>query len=394
MNNAKRYITADEIYPVIGDKLTDKVLVFEGETIVDIIGVNEVDDSKVEKYHGLLMPGFVNAHCHLELSHMKGKIPTGSGLLSFLYAVVSMRSFPEEEIMEAIAKADKEMWENGIVAVGDICNTPHTSETKSKSKIMYHSFVEMFDFLQDDQADHHFDQYYPSYLSMPSNGFHSKSIVPHAPYTVSNSLYNKINKAEHQSAISSIHMLESQDENYFCSGKDSGYYDFYRSLGMDIPRFNGHANNALHHYLSQKNQPDHVLFVHGTIMGAEDIALIKKQVKNPYLVSCPNANLFIENKLPRYADWQKSDIPICLGTDSYSSNWQLSIFQEMKTIAKYQSHISFLDMMAWATINGAAALGKSDILGSLEIGKSPGLVNFKGSVEHIFEDNEEGIRVL
>src|SRR5690349_25128320 len=110
----------------------DSVLVTspEGE-IVDIMPAAEAG-SDITTFNGILSPGFVNCHCHLELSHMKGLIPEKTGLVDFVFKVVTERHFDEEEILEAIAKAEDEMYANGIVAVGDICNNTSTLSQKLK----------------------------------------------------------------------------------------------------------------------------------------------------------------------------------------------------------------------------------------------------------------------
>ena len=71
-------------------------------------------------FRGLLAPGFVNCHCHLELSHMKDVIKGRDRLVDFLIKVVGERSAVKEEIEAAMKAADKEMYDGGIVAVGDI----------------------------------------------------------------------------------------------------------------------------------------------------------------------------------------------------------------------------------------------------------------------------------
>src|SRR6476660_6675197 len=106
-----------------GSKLLegDRVLVVkESGEIEAIINEQEAGDDVIT-YNGILTPGFINTHCHLELSHMKGLIPQKTGLVDFVYQVITQRHFPEEIILEAIEKAEDEMLESGIVAVGDIC---------------------------------------------------------------------------------------------------------------------------------------------------------------------------------------------------------------------------------------------------------------------------------
>jgi cytosine/adenosine deaminase-related metal-dependent hydrolase len=94
---------------------------------------------------------------------------------------------------------------------------------------------------------------------------------------------------------------------------------------------------------------------------------------NVYWITCPNANLYIENRLPDYRHFIDTNANIAIGTDSLTSNWQLSILDEMKAIAKYQSYIPLEMLLRWATLNGAEALGFEDTLGSLVVGKTPGL---------------------
>lgn len=375
--NQKRYITADKILPVKGNPMEGKVLVFEGEVLSDIVEANMIEPGKVEAYNGILVPGFVNAHCHLELSHMKGKINTGTGLLHFLQSVISMREFPEEVILDAIVKADEEMHEGGIMAVGDICNAIHTGTVKANSNISYYSFVEMFDFLDPVKTEQFYNNFYPAFESVPGLGKHRKSIVPHAPYTVSEHLHRKIYESNTSDAIWSIHMQENIEEDRLFLGKESGYRQFYRGLGAPIDHFEPTGTSSLSSYLSFTPLPEKMLFVHNTQSRQADLKAIKESSVKGYLVTCPNANLFIENQLPRYELWKESGLAVCIGTDSYSSNWRLSIWSEILTILKYNSFLSFDEVLEWATINGAEALGLDSELGSFEIGKRPGCVLLK-----------------
>jgi cytosine/adenosine deaminase-related metal-dependent hydrolase len=68
-----------------------------------------------------------------------------------------------------------------------------------------------------------------------------------------------------------------------------------------------------------------------------------------------------------------ANVNVTIGTDSLTSNWQLSVLEELKTIAHFQSYVPFEELLRWATLNGAKALGFDDDLGSLEVGKTPGL---------------------
>ncbi|MEI9809989.1 MAG: hypothetical protein WDO16_20160 [Bacteroidota bacterium] len=117
--------------------LNDQHVLITGESgiVEDIVNMAEAGDD-VQQFSGILSPGFINCHCHLELSHMKGLVREGTGLVDFVFHIVSQRHFPDEEILQAIEKAEDEMLTNGIVAVGDICNNILTIPKKRREEFI------------------------------------------------------------------------------------------------------------------------------------------------------------------------------------------------------------------------------------------------------------------
>ena len=137
---------------------SDHVLITDqAGKIEDIVPRADAGDD-IEKLQGILSPGFINCHCHLELSHLKNVIPPGTGLIEFLCSVVTKRNFDPRLIHEEIIKAEKEMYDNGIVAVGDIGNTADTAEVKSKSNLYWQNFVEVLSFT-DERAEENVEHY-------------------------------------------------------------------------------------------------------------------------------------------------------------------------------------------------------------------------------------------
>lgn len=126
------------------------------------------------------------------------------------------------------------------------------------------------------------------------------------------------------------------------------------------------------------NPAHRTLFVHNTLTTASDILSAQTWSPNTYWATCPNANLYIENRLPNYRAFLDTNARMTIGTNSLTSNWQLSVLEEMKTIARYQSYVPFSALLRWATLNGAQALGFDDTLGSLEVGKTPGVLLVEG----------------
>ena len=369
-----RKISADLIITNDGAPLENGILITDDKGLIFDILSSDSSMEGVETFRGIITPGFVNAHCHLELSHLKNVIPTGTGLIPFIKGVVSLRDFPEEVIQEAINAADKEMWDNGIVAVGDISNKVDTASAKGRSFIRYYTFVEMFDFLQEANALSTFEQYKEVYEQQDDSGHNKKSYVPHAPYSVSKSLFEYVNEQNQPGSTISIHNQELTAENEFFLRKEGGFIDFYKDFGIPLDAFDPIGRNSIHYTFQNVNPHFKTLMVHNTMTSKEDITFAHAWNQETYWVSCPNANLYIENRLPRYKDFIYCDAKVCLGTDSLSSNWSLSIFEEMKTIKKYQSDIDDLLLVKWATINGARALGYYD-LGILKKDLQPGILH-------------------
>ena len=370
-----RKITADWIFPVSSEPLSNAVVVAdENGKILAIDALENHDPSTVEKHRGALVPGFINTHCHLELSHMKGLVETGTTLIPFITGVVTRRNAAAKVIKNAIKRAEREMIKGGIVAVGDISNGADTFAQKNQDNLRYYTFVEMFDFLQEQDAQREFDKYHKVYEQVPLPNGHRKSVVPHAPYSVSKNLFEKINETNAlTNATISIHNQETQPEQDLFQAGTGAFYDFYGKFGISLTDFKPNHKSAIHYALGNMNPKNRTLFVHNTLTSKLDIEAAHNWSPNVFWATCANANLYIENRLPNYQFFIETNARMTIGTDSLTSNWQLSVLEEMKTIQRFQSYIPFATLLKWATINGAEALGFEDTLGSIEIGKTPGL---------------------
>ncbi len=370
--------TADLIFTADRKLSSGKVIVTdERGKILSFGTVSEHDPASVKKIKGMIVPGFINTHCHLELSHMKGKVDTGTGLLSFLNSVVSFRDIDPDIISQAIKDGDEEMYQNGIVAVGDISNKTDTAAIKSSSKMDYYTFVEMFDFLQPSMTNSTIAQYSAVMNGQSGSGNNKKSFVPHAPYTVTPGLFHFVNEMNPTGATVSIHNQETPEENELFLFGTGGFMDFYKGFGMTLDHFEPLGKNAIHYIIDHLKPTFKTILVHNTTTNREDVKAAMEWNKNIFWATCPNANLYIENRLPDYRVFLDTNAKVTIGTDSLTSNWQLSVWEEIKTMRKYQSYIPLETLLTWATINGAEALGYEDRLGSIEVGKTPGLVGIE-----------------
>ncbi len=308
-------------------------------------------DGDIDEYSGAYAcPGFINAHCHLELSHLKNKIEEKNGLVDFILSVQKFRNTSVEEIQEAIENAENEMINNGIVAVGDISNTNNSFHQKSKGNLYYHTFLEAFSFLPE-RADAAMQQMQS--LKTEAETMNLKaSITAHAPYSVSQKLFSTI--ADVNEKIYSLHHLESQAEIDFLENKKGDFLKLYNNFNINIDFFKENKNATeywLNHFDVQK-----LILVHNTFMNNEAYALITQAIDESYFCICANANLYIENRLPDLASLLHKTKNICIGTDSLASNHSLDIAGEIKTIHQHFKEIPLELLIQAATIKGAEAL--------------------------------------
>jgi cytosine/adenosine deaminase-related metal-dependent hydrolase len=346
----------------------------EDGTIEAILPVLEAGDD-IQHFEGILCPGFVNAHCHLELSHMKGMIPAHTGLQEFVKQIVALRQVEPELIQEAIVAAEAEMMANGIVAVGDISNTLDTLSQKAKHNLAYYSFVELYDLDPTLAADKII-----AGLEMQKQFQENcvrASIVPHAPYSVTNNLWDLLSAHFGVHTIS-MHNQETPDENDFFKTKTGSFLGMYERTKVNLDFFKATGLSSLQSILPIFKKAHHGILVHNSFTSAEDIQAVHAAMDNAFWCLCPNANQYIEQTMPPVELLRSQKANIVIGTDSYASNWSLNILDELKIIQKHHPDIPLSETLGWATLNGARALQMGKHLGSFEKGKKPGVVLIKG----------------
>jgi cytosine/adenosine deaminase-related metal-dependent hydrolase len=376
---SKRFISADWIHKVTAKPLQNAMIVLDGEDrIIDLINTDNsgVERSNMKHYPGHIIPGFVNVHCHLELSGLSGKIPEKTGLDGFVNEINARMYADDFYDQEAIQLADRQMFDNGINGVGDISNSLFSFQIKQKSKISYFTFIELFAF-NPDKAEKVFDQGLVLMELAAKSGLRA-GISPHAPYSLSLPLMQKIAAFNQgKNSFLTIHNQESEAENEMFRLGTGKMVDRLSSFGINMSTWKGINDVPPAYFLHEFKAVESLLLVHNTFTRKETIRWAQQQHAQIFWCLCPLANLYIENQLPDIEAFRKENAKLTLGTDSLASNHQLSILEEMKTIHAFYPEIPFEEMLVWACLNGAKALGMDNELGSIEIGKKPGLLHLK-----------------
>lgn len=337
---------------------------------------------EVQHHDGTIAPGFVNAHCHMELSHMKGKIPEHTGLIPFLMQVNGTRNdFTEEDKVNARQQAYDHMLQQGIVAVGDIANTADTLDLRGQHRMHIHTFVEAIGFTETPQRQ--FDYAMAVYHALEAQEQEDKllrqSIVPHAPYSVSRQLFQLIDEFD-KGAIISIHNQETEAEGLYYNDKTGHVQTLLHTIGINDDFFQPSGRPSLQTYGEWLSGNRNMMLVHNTFSTKEDVRYAQQRYPQLYWCLCPNANQYIENRLPDIPMLMEQEATLCIGTDSLSSNHGLSVLSELRTIKKTYPQIDWEDLLTWATHNGAKALQMDDVIGCIAVGKRPGLNLIKDDV--------------
>lgn len=368
-----RNLSSNLIFTLAGKPLRNGIIsVSDSGEVLKIIdtGGELRETERIEFYPGVLVPGFVNAHCHTELSGLKGKVPEGTGLTGFISKIQTLRK-NSEPTEKSIRKGIGRMEDEGIVLVGDVCNGKDSFSAKSESTIQWYNFIELFR-----PAGSTTDSVlaYGEELMRLSEDFgFGTSLVPHAPYSVPPDLFRKIAKAPNKSKIISFHNQESESENSLFTEQKGDIKNLLEKRGFNYSGFNFEQKSSLQTVLKYIRPENHILPVHNTFTSSEDIDFAENYSDNIYWVFCPSANMYIEGRLPDIPLFLRKQTRICLGTDSLASNTDLSVLQEMKKISFAYPQIDFEKLLHAASLNGAKALKQDKQFGSIEPGKKPGI---------------------
>lgn len=364
-----RRLSANYIFPITSKPLKNGILeIDDNGKIINIIDTNGklAESQNLEFYNGILVPGFINTHCHLELSYLKNKVSKKTGLIDFISYVSKSRNLKSEEIISAAFKADKEMYNNGIVASCDISNFDYSFNVKKQSKIYYHTFIEVFG-LSEENNNSKINNAIDLLKKLDELKL-SGSISPHSTYSLNQNLFRELKKLKNN--LISIHNQESDSENELYKNNSGKLFDFFNTFSdYKFPKTGFSSVISVSKFLKRDTR---TLFVHNTFTNNEDLKYIKSHFSDFYFSFCPNSNLYIENKLPDFLIFDDFIDKITIGTDSLSSNTKLDILQELKTLNK-SSHFSLNQLLQFATINAAKFLNLNNKFGSFEVNKTPGI---------------------
>lgn len=361
-----------------GSEVADIVIVTDNQgTVLRLVTLNEWLPNPVQHLDGLLIPGLINAHSHLELAWCRELLRPGLGMSDFYAHMqgIHRRRPDDDTVKEFIKKEIAQHISRGVVAMADVSNTLITLDEKKKSGMYFHTFAETFG-LENHRATEKFAFVEALAETMNVGPQMQSTISAHTLFTLSDALLRMLMDSLTASGhIHTIHFLESREEcNWFekaepiqsihVSNDINKGSSTYRSLEEIIDRWVPWANR--------------VLFVHNTFINAEILQRLTNALKHPYFCLCPSSNQFITGELPPVRLLENAGVRIVVGTDSAASAKELDMLRELSILLEMMPEKPVGAFISDITRHAAAFLGISGVYGSFEPKKRPGLVLLEG----------------
>jgi cytosine/adenosine deaminase-related metal-dependent hydrolase len=337
----------------------------------DFTAADETDLGQVA-----VLPGLVNAHTHLELSWMRGRIPETDDFNAWIARIIELKTEAARQggaVDAAIEEAILEARASGTALVGEITNSLATSGLLKKHGMAAVVFHELLGFRSED-AVHLIEAAAARLQTVPPSDLVRHTLAAHAPYSVSPALFRLIRSAldDHPFVRSSVHVGESPAELEFLRYGTGPCRAALERMGKWDPSWVCPQAGPVEYLDSMGFFDDRVLAVHGVQFGASE--LNRLAAHGTTLVTCPRGNMRTGAGVPPIEDFFASGVRVAVGTDSLASVPDLNLFLELEQMRRLAPLLPARALLESATINGALALGFDADFGSIDAGKRDALV--------------------
>ena len=358
---------ASWVVPIDGPVIRDGWLAVDDGRITAV--GHEPPPDAIDLGHVALMPGLVNAHTHLELSHLHGQIPRGATFMAWVQTLLRVRReqpAADAQILAAAAGAVAQARASGTALVGDVANTPVTIDVLRQAGMAGRVFIELIGFAAGDPQA----RVRETRAAFPpaSNADVRVSLAAHAPYSVSPALFTAIRQDLDTTpdARASVHVAESPEEVEFIECGTGPWRVMLERLGVWNPEWRAPGCSTVS-YLDRLGFLDsRVLAVHGVQCSGEDLRRL--QVLGVAIAACPRSNAYVGVGSPPLEAFYAMDVEVAFGTDSLASNDNLHMFDELREARRLAPRVPASALLRSATLVGAKALGFEGEFGALAPG--------------------------
>lgn len=396
-NPTKTVLLADWVVPVTAPPIANGIVVVANGGIkfvgsqqqLESLESPTVNDHETIQLDGVLIPGLVNAHTHLEFSDIPSPLGhQGISLPDWIKHVIACRQQQTAaEKAAAIQSGLAEIARTGTVAVGEIATQPFDDSVylESEPQLQKTIFLEQLTTNADLIADRCTAA--AAHASRPSQSVRiTHGISPHAPYSVHPKLLKRLTDIaiEHSAPIA-MHVAETREEIELLDSQSGKFVELLRGLGAWNPTAETNAN-SIDVVIEQLARSNRVLLVHGNYLTETQLQTVSQH--NISIAYCPRTHAWFGHSTWPLKLAIELGINVCLGTDSRVSNPDLNLLSELKTVAKLHPEIRSEVVLKLGTINAATALGIAATFGSIEPGKSANLCLISNESAKSFEKTD------
>jgi cytosine/adenosine deaminase-related metal-dependent hydrolase len=321
-----------------------------------------------------VLPGVVNAHTHLELSWMAGLVPPAESMNDWIGAMLSLRrraAPPADQRLARARDAAAAMAAAGTVLVGDVSNDLSVVDALAGAGLGGLVFHELMGFAALDPVARTSEAWarvraLGASLAAPGRPRIRVTVVAHAPYSVSPTLFREIARCADAVPLS-IHLAESPEELEFLRSGRGPIRDTLEALDAWNASWQPPGCSPVEYVAGLGYLRPGTLVVHGVHLTDDDLELLRET--GAVLVTCPRSNEWVGAGLPRLAHFYAADLPVAVGTDSLASTTSLSVFDELAEMRRIAPDVAPSALLESATRVGADALGFGGDYGTLASGK-------------------------
>jgi cytosine/adenosine deaminase-related metal-dependent hydrolase len=355
-------VRARTVVTMAGDPIENGAVFVRGNKIV---GVGRFDDLRRDHSGDLLdlgervlLPGLVNAHCHLDYTILRGKIGPHRSFADWIRAINAEKAkLTEQNYIDSISAGFVEAERFGTTTIANLTAFPNLLAA-IREPVRTWWFGELFDVRNPEQADQIVDEAVENLCSVSRWG-----LAPHAPFTASPRLYARCEEiARQRDALLTTHLAESRDEMLMFRDGTGPTFDFLKSIGR--PTDDCGRETPVARFLQARTIDDRWIIAHLNELDAGDYDVLQTAPKF-HIAHCPRSHSFFQHAPFALERLRSLGFNICLGTDSLASNSDLSLFSEMRELLRAHPSVSPRETLEMVTTNGAAALQQPDCLGRL-----------------------------
>jgi aminodeoxyfutalosine deaminase len=384
---------ADWVLPVSGPPIRDGHVTIEGGAIVSVgawktAGRDAGAPGQVVDLGAcVILPGLVNAHTHLELSWMRGRVPPSGALSSWVRQLMALRRQHGADDAPSIGRAIEEARAAGTVAVADLSNTLASFEPLAASPLWGIVFLELIGF-RSGEARERYDWGRERMATLPAGGRVRPALAVHAPYSVSEALCQLVASDRARAGVPvSLHLGESAEELEFLAMGTGPWRRLLEDVEAWDPSWQPPGCGPVAYADRLGLVTSRALIVHGVQFTRAELERLA--VAGATLVLCPRSNAWTGAGRPPVIEAYAAGVRVAVGTDSLASVPDLNLFAELAALRALAPRVPASVLIASATIEGARALGFDDQLGSIAPGRRAELVAV--SVDGGTDDPEEAL---